>query len=150
VASSARNERRLEKKKGNGLAMVGQRAGLSMAGAMAPLVDLKRQIETFTEAAEQVQEAARQFQGIEQVVHKIDEARLVAARTLEEFAGFEYELTKQRFVSLRVHYYLLFGDYDTSSSMTREERVLELLSIEDSFRAEYDAIQALVLLVTRP
>jgi hypothetical protein len=121
-----------------------------MAGAMGPFVDLKRQIETFTEAAEQVQEAARQFQGVEQVVHKIDEARMVAARALEEFAGFEYELTKQRFVSLRVHYHVLFGDYDTSSSMTREERMQELLSLEDSFRAEYDAIQALVLLVTRP
>jgi len=110
---------------------------------------VKKQIEDFQGAALQVQEAARQFQSVEHVVAQIDQAREIAARALEEFAGFEYELTKQRFVNLRMQHHVMWGDYDTQAEKTREERAQELLELETQFRAEYDAIQALVLLVTR-
>lgn len=132
--------------------MVGQRAGMSMAGAggtVGQLLDLKKQIEDFSAAAEQIQKVASQFEGMGALVLKIDEARQITAAVLHDFSALDYELTKNRFVSLRMHHHVLWGDYDTSSTKTKEERALELVGLEESFRAEYDAIQALVLLVTR-
>jgi len=117
-----------------------------MGGALGAV---SAQMSTFMDAAEEIKKAARQFEGVEALSRQIDAAREVAAKALEEFAGFEYELTKQRFVSLRLQHFLMWGVYDTSSTKTLDERAQELLELELTFRAEYDAIQALILLVTK-
>lgn len=136
--------RQMEKKKGgNGNAAL---PGVNPLAALGALGGLQGQIEQFLTATEELKALAHQFDGIQSVVGKIEEARSAAARTLEEFAAFEYDLTKQRLVTLRLQYHLMWGDFDITSELTPEERIQELLALEEQFRGEYDAIQALVLL----
>jgi hypothetical protein len=133
----------MDKKAGKGPALPG-----NPLAALGGLTELQGQISQFLVAAEELKGLAHQFDGIQSVVGRIDEARSVAAQVLEEFAAFEYDLVKQRLVVLRMQYHLMWGDY--ISPKTPDGRIQELLDREQQFRGEYDAIQALILLARGP
>ena len=130
-------------KNGNGLSLPG---GGNPLAALGGMIELQGQIGQFITATEELKALASQFDGIQTVVGKIEEARDAAARTLEGFASFEYDLVRQRLVFLRMQYHLMWGDYDITREVTPEERIQELLDLEEQFRGEYDAIQALAIL----
>jgi len=134
------------------IGQLGQRAGMSLG----PIANMVSQIASLEPKMQQLQELASELGDLQQVpqqlqvlTHQIEQVKDIAKKSLAVFAGFDYELTKQRFVNLRIQHHILFGSYDTNSVMTVEQRAQEMLDLEVTFRAEYDAIMALGLLVSK-
>jgi DNA repair ATPase RecN len=126
-----RQQRRAEKKQQGKRVTKSNQA--SLAG-LAGLTQVAGQLQDLLGAGEQMQEVAEQLQ---QVLVQVEAARDFLQETVDKANNNEYELAKQRWVTLR-----LVGTVNPVDSSD----VAGLMALEEQYRAEYDVIQALIQL----
>lgn len=136
----ARQARRKERKANGGgsSGLLSAFGGGALNAAVQKLQGVAEQLSTpeIVAKIKYLEGVAAQIPMIEGLIDQVNHARGAAAVALEEFARLEYELTKQRYVSMRLK------DVSTTN-------LTDLLLWEEQMRVEYDIIQALVILLAR-
>lgn len=127
-SSAARRQRRLNEK----------------AAPKPPSTEVSTKLQQVLQLSSSIQNLAEQIPKAEDIVKKVNEVRELTALVLQEHSAFDYELTRHRLVNLRLLHEInnLPVDHATLGCYT-------LVEMQTQFECEYDAVQALVLLVAR-